>query len=76
MAQFRRLPGHVFWSDDLSLVASDILDPARILTSAQVTDSYLLALAVSRGRPAGDVRPSPFRKAVRGGKDTLHIITA
>ena len=40
----RGLAGHRFWTDDLSLVGSDHVDTARILTSAQVTDTYLLAL--------------------------------
>ena len=31
--------------DDISLVGGAPVDPARILTSGQVTDSYLLALA-------------------------------
>ena len=76
MAQLRRLPGHVFWSDDLSVVATDILDPLQILTSAQVSDSYLLALAVSRGDRLATFDRRLSTKAVRGGKAALHIITA
>ncbi len=42
-------PGHEFWPDSVS-----ILDPGRlrwdhVLTSRQITDAYLLALAVARG---------------------------
>jgi hypothetical protein len=76
MAHLRRLPGHVFWSDDISLVASDRLDPARILTSAQVTDSYLLALAASHGDRLATFDRRLSTKGVRGGKDALHIIAA
>lgn len=68
------LPGHAFWPDDLSLVASDRIDPERLLTSAQVTDTYLLAMAAERqGKLATfDHRLSP--SAVRDGATALHVI--
>ena len=70
----RALPGHHFWKDDISLVGSDRVDLARLLTSAQVTDSYLLALAVEHGGQLAtfDRRLSP--KAVKGGVAALHVI--
>lgn len=37
---------HAFWADDLSLLAPDTLDWDKVLGSRQVTDNYLLALAV------------------------------
>lgn len=69
-----RLPGHVFWPDDLSLVDSDIVDAARIATSAQVTDTYLLALAAANNGQLAtlDRRLSPA--PVRGGRAALHLI--
>ena len=72
--QLRGLPGHRFWSDDMSLVGSDRVDPTQILTSAQVTDSYLLALAAENGGKLAtfDRRLSP--KAVKNGKASLHVI--
>ena len=39
---------HAFWPDDLSIVAEGVLDWRSILGSRQVTDAYLLALAVRR----------------------------
>jgi toxin-antitoxin system PIN domain toxin len=45
VARLRTLPGHVFWTDDLSLMASALVDSDRIATPGQVTDTYLLALA-------------------------------
>jgi len=74
VAQLRTLPGHVFWPDDISLVGTELVDAAQILTSAQVTDSYLLALAVAHGGRLAtfDRRLSP--KAVKGGKAALHLI--
>lgn len=70
----RSLPGHVFWSDDFSLMDSAIVDVSRILTPAQVTDTYLLALAVAKnGRLATfDRRLSPT--AVRRGRRALSVI--
>jgi toxin-antitoxin system PIN domain toxin len=41
------LPGHDFWPDDITLLNSERVDSRRLLDSAQVTDSYLLALATS-----------------------------
>ena len=37
---------HEFWPDDLSLRADDVLDWSRITGHNQITDAYLLALAV------------------------------
>lgn len=49
MAGFLALPGHEFWPDDLTLFNSRRIHRARLLDSAQVTDSYLLALAATHG---------------------------
>jgi toxin-antitoxin system PIN domain toxin len=37
---------HEFWPDDISLLNTNIADPARIHGPRQLTDLYLLALAV------------------------------
>jgi toxin-antitoxin system PIN domain toxin len=39
-------PLHEFWPDDLSLLDAAVLDPAQIHGPRQITDLYLLALAV------------------------------
>jgi uncharacterized protein len=74
VARLRALPGHVFWKDDFSLIGSDIVDAARIATPAQITDTYLLALAATnKGQLATfDRRLSPA--AVRRGRASLHLI--
>jgi predicted nucleic acid-binding protein len=68
------LPGHEFWPDDLSFLNASVVDLSKILTSQQVTDSYLLALAASRGGQLAtfDHRLSP--KAVLDGKRALYVI--
>jgi uncharacterized protein len=40
---------HEFWADDLSLLDPGVLDWRQLLGSRQLTDAYLLALAVRRG---------------------------
>lgn len=45
------LPLHQFWPDDLSMLTPGLIDWRHILGSRQVTDAYLLALAVKhKGR--------------------------
>jgi uncharacterized protein len=39
-------PEHVFWAADVDLLSSDLIDWQRLLGHRQVTDAYLLALAV------------------------------
>lgn len=74
LADLRRRADHVFWPDDVSLLDSALIDAGRLRTSGQVTDSYLLALAVSKGATLAtlDRRLSPA--AVRGGAEALHVI--
>lgn len=40
---------HAFWADDFSLLDARIADPTRIHGPRQLTDVYLLALAVRNG---------------------------
>jgi hypothetical protein len=47
LERIKRLPGHVFWPDDLPIDAA--LKPSRIVGHRQVTDRYLLSLAISHG---------------------------
>ena len=70
----RFLPGHVFWPDDISLLEAEHIDPSQIMTSGQVTDSYLLALAIAHGGRLATFDRRLSVKAVRGGKAALHIL--
>ena len=40
-------PAHAFWPDSVSLLQPGVLRWDRVLTSRQVTDTYLLALAAA-----------------------------
>jgi toxin-antitoxin system PIN domain toxin len=66
--------GHVFWHDDLSLLTSPLIDLTRILSSAQITDSYLLALAVARNGRLATLDRRLVTSAVKDGEMRLHII--
>jgi toxin-antitoxin system PIN domain toxin len=57
---------HEFWHDDVSLLDSHVADPTRIHGPRQLTDLYLLALAVGhKGRFVTFDRSVPL-DAVRG----------
>lgn len=68
------VPGHEFWAESLSLIDSPLVDLAAITSSAQVTDTYLLALAVSRGGRLATFDRRLSTRAVRGGDAGLCLI--
>lgn len=74
MKGLRALPGHIFWPDDISLLDTEKLDATRLLTSAQVTDSYLLALACAHGGQLATFDRRLVTDAVRNGMQALHLI--
>jgi toxin-antitoxin system PIN domain toxin len=66
-------PGHEFWPDDISIMDAAIFDPGHILGPNQITDVYLLALAVRNGgRLVTFDRGLPLR-AVRGA-EARHVV--
>lgn len=74
LAGLRQLPGHVFWPDDISLLDKERIDAARLLSSGQVTDSYLLALACAHGGRLASLDRRLVVDAVRGGAQGLLLI--
>jgi uncharacterized protein len=74
VARLRALPGHVFWKDDFSLVASNLVSVDLILTPGQVTDAYLLALAVANKGQLATFDRRLSTRAVRRGRAALHVI--
>ena len=74
VSRVRSLAGHVFWPDDISLLESMRIDAAKLLTSRQVTDSYLLALAVAHDGRLATFDRRLSAKAVRNGGGALHLI--
>ena len=73
-ALLRKLPGHAFWPDDVSLLDREYVDEARLLDSAHVTDSYLLALARAHHGQLASFDHRLMTDAVVGGRETLHLI--
>lgn len=71
---FRKLPGHVFWPDDLSLLDREHVNANRLLDSAQVTDSYLLALARAHDGQLASFDQHLVTDAVLDGRKTFHLI--
>lgn len=74
ITRMRRLPNHSFWPDDVSLLDERRVDQGKLLSTGQLTDSYLLALAV-----AHDGRLATFDRrltvnAVHGGAEAICLI--
>lgn len=70
----RAMPGHCFWADTISLADSEAVDVARLASHAQVTDSYLLALARAHGGRLASLDRRLAVDAVPQGRETLAVI--
>ncbi len=74
MISLKASPAYEFGPDSISLLHEQHVHAARLSDAAQVTDTYLLALArAHRGRLATFDRHL-VTNAVLGGPDTLHLI--
>lgn len=69
-----KLDGHEFWPDDLSMASDERFRRDRVLTSARVTDAYLLALAQHHDGKLATLDRRLAIDAVRDGAKSLHII--
>ena len=49
LARFIDHPGHRFWPDNITLLDQRIVSADRLRGPSQITDTYLLALAVANG---------------------------
>lgn len=68
-------PGHEFWSDSVSLLDESLFRPQAIAGHQQITDTYLLGLAVRHGgRLATFDRSIPLKAAVGAGAAHLDLI--
>jgi toxin-antitoxin system PIN domain toxin len=74
MAVLLALGGHEFWPDDVTLLDTQRILPARLLDSSQVTDTYLLALAVAHGGQFATFDRHLVTDAVINGRQALHLI--
>lgn len=66
---------HAFWPDDISLLDASVIDRTRLLGPRQVTDSYLLALAVAhKGRFVTFDRSVALLAVFGAEKKHLHML--
>lgn len=72
LSGLRALSGHAFWPDDISLLDVARVDPRKLQNHGQVTDSYLLALAVAHGGKLASFDRTLMTEAVAGGAGALH----
>ena len=74
MERLRRVPGHNFWPDDVSLLDKQHVDTSRLTDVKQITDTYLLALASSRNGKLATFDRRMVTSAVKGGEHALRVI--
>jgi toxin-antitoxin system PIN domain toxin len=73
LAEATASAAHVFWPDDISLSDKRVADPMRIHGPRQLTDAYLLALAVRhKGRFVTFDESVPLAAAV--GAERKHLV--
>lgn len=68
LAQQIAATDHVFWPDGISLLDAQLFDRSRILGPRQLTDVYLLALAVRNGGRLATFDGAVPLNAVRGAE--------
>ena len=75
LQRLRSIPGHLFWEDRISLADPQRLPSLKGVTARQLTDIYLLALAVYHGGCMAtlDVRLDPSQ--VPGGSQALVLVS-
>ena len=67
-------PWHQFLPDDVSLLDDDVVDRLQLLGPRQLTDVYLLALAVARGARLVTLDKSVPFAAVRGASEDRLVV--
>lgn len=66
-------PHHEFWPCSISLLDDEVVDRSRLHSARQVTDAYLLALAVALGGRLATFDRSVPMSAVAGA-DESHLV--
>jgi len=72
LSSILRAPGHQFWSDDLSLADSAVFP--NLPASSNLTDLYLLALAVKHGARLATLDRGINASLIPGGESALLIL--
>jgi toxin-antitoxin system PIN domain toxin len=74
ISELRRLPGHQFWGDDVSLFDSAQIDCSRLMVSGQITDTYLLALVQAHGGQLATLDSRIVTDAVIQTHPLIHLL--
>ena len=69
-------PGHQFWADSFSLLTASEVQASALFDSAQIADTYLLAMAVRQEARLASFDRRLVTSAVAGGSDALELIPA
>ena len=67
-------PGHAFWPDDITILDSGLIAGNQLIQPGQVTDTYLLALAVQHGGRLATFDRKLVAATVTQGADALVLI--
>ena len=67
-------PQHRFWPDAISLLNDPAIRESRLLEAGQLTDTYLLALAVHHGGTLVSFDRRLATEVVSGGRSALRLI--
>ena len=74
LVAIRRLPGHKFWPDKISVADEAYFAAALLSSHSRVTDSYLLALAHTNGGRLATMDQKLATEAVPNAKASLELI--
>jgi uncharacterized protein len=74
LRQLCEAPGHHFWAEDVSIL--QVFESDMIITHAQITDVYLLGLAIHKAGKLATLDQRIPANAVRGGREALELIIA
>jgi uncharacterized protein len=75
LKKFCSLSSHVFWADDVSLLDARVWTSSERVRASDLTDLYLLALAVkNRSKFASLDRGIPL-DFIRGGNEALFVLS-
>lgn len=74
LATIRRLVGHKFWPDSLSIADEKFFASGLLSSHSRVTDSYLLALAHANDGRLATMDQKLATDVVPGGKKALELI--
>jgi uncharacterized protein len=74
LSQFCAMAGHHFWSEDVSI--RELLQPNVLIPHSQITDVFLLGIAVHKGGKLATFDQRIITSAIQGGGKALEVIAS